>query len=543
MEHTTITSLRKAGRLVDAWHLAHQKLMENSDDRTYNLNMAWVYYDFLKMAIGKNKPGDVTKIVDKIKSLNIPENDHMFFDSCSWQLGKWVFALARQPEKNMHRAYQLFEAIMHFNFTKPEKGYSFLLKAFLKIFKAHYNFLAFADWWGFENLTDEDKKPGSFNNKKTMSLAENCYLNYAKVLSARFAIKTENTGDEMPIKPEKIKGFVEVLETQIQNYPGFLNYYLARIYIGLQEKKAALRVILPFVLQKQNQFWVWELMADIFIDDPIKQMNCLCTALSCKTKPEFLVNTRQKFIRLLVSEKKYAEAKTEVDQLVKTRGANGWKIPDEIVNCRNQDWYSRAKHNGNNKAFYNAFSNPSVILFPGQKPIKAVVEWVDNKTGRLGFIVSKQFHGILSFKNQIKHVLPGRVIEVHFTGISQIIQQVKRNYNSGYDKQKLKCTAVQIRLSDNQKNTSFLKPINGRFKSLQGKSFGFVNGVFVDSRLLKMGAIINNKPVTGLSVLSYNKKRNAWGFKAVQLFPEEKVTRTSISINATGLHKPALSLQ
>jgi hypothetical protein len=543
MKESTITSLRKAGRLVDAWHLADLRLQENKNDQKNNLNMAWVYYDFLKAAINKNKIADVTKIIDKINHLNISTSEHLFYDNCAWQIGKWIFNLALNPEKNRYQAYLLFESIKQFNFSKPEKSYSFLLKAFLKIFKGHFNFLAFVEWWGFENLIDEDKKPGSYNDKKVMSLAESGYLNYAKVLCSHFEKENDHAGNKRPVKTEKIKRFAKTLEIQALNYPGFLNYYLSRIYLVLEEKKAAFKAILPFVLQKQNQFWVWELMADIFSDDRKKQMNCLCTALTCKTKPEFLVKTRQKFIRLLVLEKKYIEAKTEIKLLVKTREANGWKIADEIVDYKNQDWYIGANQNGNNKSLYATFSNPSAILFPGRKPIIAVVEWVDNKSERLGFIVSKHFHGTLSYKDRLKHVVPGRVIEVHFAGISQIILQVKRNYNNSHENQKLKCSAVQIKISESKKPTHLIKPFSGPFKAGRGNSFGFINGVFIDSGLVKRSTIVNNQFVSGLAIISFNKKRNTWGYKAVELFDENKMRDTTVLRNARRLHKPKLSLQ
>jgi hypothetical protein len=51
----------------------------------------------------------------------------------------------------------------------------------------------------------------------------------------------------------------------------------------------------------------------------------------------------------------------------------------------------------------------------------------------------------------------------------------------------------------------------------QGNAFGFVDDNFVEPRLIAKSKLADDTAVTGKAVLSFNSKKNQWGWKAVEV--------------------------
>ncbi len=180
MSFKEVKELRQSGKLDEALKMAEQDLEKSLDDIWYKRSIAWVYYAFLKKNATQDKFKDFLEILDKLNNLALPEDEKMVFDKSAFQIGKVLFELGEKPQNIEYRKVnQLFETIKNFHFTKPSEAYSFLYKAFHKCYKNWDNYIAFADWWGFENFREENFLPQEFKGKKIMATVEQAYIAYS----------------------------------------------------------------------------------------------------------------------------------------------------------------------------------------------------------------------------------------------------------------------------------------------------------------------------------------------------------------------------
>lgn len=144
--------------------------------------LAWVYYEYLKINCKPEKYSSFKDYLNKIKELQLPQDEKMVFDSCVWQVGRIIYALQKQENIDFKKINEIFEIIKDFHFTKPSEGYSYLYKAFHTLNENWDKYLDFADWWDFENFRSEDYLNEEFNGRQIMSIVERAYIAYAKNL-------------------------------------------------------------------------------------------------------------------------------------------------------------------------------------------------------------------------------------------------------------------------------------------------------------------------------------------------------------------------
>ena len=76
---------------------------------------------------------------------------------------------------------------------------------------------------------------------------------------------------------------------------------------------------------------------------------------------------------------------------------------------------------------------------------------------------------------------------------------------------------AEITLTKNNFETEVLKSFEGIFEQLSGKDFGFCDHVFIDTRILKNLDLANGDHIHGTAIISYNKRREEWGWKAIKI--------------------------
>ena len=137
----------------------------------------------------------------------------------------------------------------------------------------------FFDWWNLDNLTPEDYTP-YINQKgqKIMTLAERAFIANSKAL-----LRLNDLG--------RIEEFLPKLDNLINThqemmYPG---YFYGKLLLALgSNSDEALKVIIPFARKKITEFWVWQLLSDVFTNDEDKQLACLLRAVHCRTQETWL---------------------------------------------------------------------------------------------------------------------------------------------------------------------------------------------------------------------------------------------------------------
>lgn len=499
MPSKEITELRKAGRLEEALEMAKAELLADPESIWPKRNISWVYYGYLKVNAAPEHFDTFLSFLKEVKNLQLPEDEKMLFDTVSWQIGKLCFALSKQEVQDFNKFNLLFHTFKDFHFTKPSESYSFLFKAFHKGLKDSDNYTEFSDWWDFKNFMPEDyQKERMPNGKEMMSIVEQAYIAYAKHL-----LPKQNYFETAVLDKEKILAFMHSLDKIIEEHPYYQYppYFKAKLLLALGDKKNTLSALLPFAKKKRNDFWVWEVLSEAFSDDEEKVLACYCRALSCNSHEEMLIKLRQKMAVIFVQRKLYDEAKTEVEFLVKARSENKWKIPNEVTNWQSQDWYKNATAKKSNFDFYkNYFGIADALLFSDEKEEMVFVDFVNKDRKILNFISSDEKVGFFKYDRFLQSVRIGDVLKVRFQSGNK--EGLYKIYTVG-------------KHNDEKFKERFLKDVKGRINIPEGKTFGFINDVFVHPDTIKKMNLENGLTVSGQAIKSYNRVKNQLSWKMI----------------------------
>lgn len=510
MSFKEIKELRQAGKLDEALQMANQALEADSVNIWNKRNAGWVHYEYLKKYASIEHYDSFKKHLLMIKDLNLPEGEDMMFNQCAWQIGSLVFALQKQEPLDYGKINEVYDIIKHFHFKKPSEPYSFIYKSFHGGHQNWSKYLEFADWWDFANFRSEDFLEEEYKGRRNMSTVEKAYIAYSKKLYEGEPI--DATGQNWGINKPKIEQFMPKLEKVVDDYPGYQYpaYYMAKLLLVLGDKENGLSAFLPFAKEKRNNFWVWQLMSEIFEDEEIK-FACYCKALNLKTREDFLVKMRQEFAAILIDKKLFDEAKTEINIVVETRTKNEWKIPGQISHWMEQDWYKGAKSKLNNQKLYSEHLNKAdEILFQDTPEEIVVVEYVNVHKSMLNFVKDKNKHGFFNYSNQLDKPQIGDILRVRFRG----------DGDNGFFK------VLTAKQAEPNTPTDAIKNIEGVIKVIPPRNFGFVEDVFVDPQLIINHNLKDSESVECKALLSYNKKKKEWGWKAIEInsFINQKTT-------------------
>lgn len=497
MQAKGIKELRLAGRLEEALKLAKDELQFEPDNDLFKRNISWVYYDFVKRNNTPEHFEEFISWITEIINLNLSFEEVLLFEKLSWQVGKMIFGIINSKSHDFEKGIRLFEVIKVVNFTRPTEGYSFMFKAFHKLFKETDYYIQFADWWGFNYFISSDyHKEILANGKEVMSLVEQAYITYAKHL-----LPKKNSAGEIIFDKENVKLFLIELSAIIELYPQYQYpaYFKAKLLLALGDKNNMLESLLPFAKKKRNDFWVWEILAEAFSTEPEKAFACYCKALTCKSPEEMIVNLRQKMARLFISKKLYNEAKTEIELLVNTRSAHNYKIPSVVSNWQIQNWYKTAISSISNISFYKTYVPIAEALLFNDVPEEIViVEFVNADKKMLNFIASENKFGVLKYDRFFSNVKVGDTLKVRFKG----------DNNEG-----LHQLYTAIKVDDIAFEKQFIKELQGEVRIPAGKSFGFIDDIFIHPSLVKKYKLADGIQFTGKAIKSYNQEKKQWGWK------------------------------
>ena len=494
-----IKELRQSGKLEEAITMAKAELETQPDNIWGKRNISWVYYDYLKQNVASVDLDAFISHLTEIKNLELPAEEKMLFDNLSWQIGSIIFKTLGTDNIQHMKLKHLIEISQSFEYTKPSEGYSFLFKAFHKALKEMDKYISFADWWGFENFRTEDYQKETLpNGKEVMSIVEQAYIAYAKHLLPKQSYEGEIIFDKVKAS-EFIQKLIELDEKHTEyQYPA---YFIAKLLLAIGDKENMLVHLLPFAKKKRNDFWVWEVLAEAFSNEPEKVFACYCKALSCKSSEEMLVGLRQKMASILISKQNYNEAKTEIELVVKARSEHTYRIPGEIVNWQSQEWYKNATVQRSNLDFYKKYiPEADSILFYDIPEELIIVEFVNADKKILNFIVSESKYGYLKYDRFFREVKIGDVIKVRFqSGSNEGMHQLYTAFKTN---------------DENFKKQFFIE-VEGQVKIQEGKPFGFLKDIFIHPSLVSKLNLKDGMSFKGNAMKTFNKEKKQWTWKLI----------------------------
>lgn len=495
-----IKELRQSGKFEEALELALSELQQAPDNIWAKRNLSWVYYEYAKLNCSLEKFGSFCENLKSILELQLPEEDKMVFDNTGWLVVKLGFALSRENNLELSKFDELFNLIKEFHFSKPSEIYSSLYKMFHKVYKNTDKYVAFADWWDFENFRSEDFNVETLPNGNTvMALVEQAYIAYAKQLLPKQIMPGIILFNE-----EKATLFLSKLDNIAELHPEYQYppYFKAKLLLALGDQDNVLSSLLPFAKKKRNDFWVWEILSEAFPNDKEKIFACYCKGLLCPAPEKMTTNLRAKIIPFFIEKHLWNEAKTEIDNLIEIRNKNSWKISDNIAAYQNTDWYKKANRKRDNKQVYNQYAFiAEAILFSDIPEESIIVEFVNSDKKILNFISSENKTGFFKYDRFLKAIHIGETLKVRF---------LKKESNG------LHQVATAKKTDDSTLKQKYIKDFEDIIRIRENNKFGFVGDIFVMPSLCDKYHLSDGDMVKGQAIKSFNEKKNQWGWKAYE---------------------------
>ena len=488
-----ITALRKAGQLTEAFDLATELLTAEPDNVWTKRAMGWVRFERLK-AVAKSKASD--EFIQEWVALSAlvadnPADETMLTNQAVWQAVSHLFSLGVSTKVN-EVLNVAFASVQHWSFERPSDLYSALLRAFLKAGKTWSGLGEFLTWWQLSNLRAEDYLPGITNDgKKMMSTAEQAYIAYAK----QVLLHPESTA---------IRMLIADLETLHEQHPEYQYppYYQAKLLVATGSKEEAMTALLPFARRKEREFWLWDLLADLYDDEPEKAIACLCRAVSCPTQEKFLVNARLSLAVKLNEIGKLNEALTELTKSIKARQDEGWNVVASYSGAVEKLVGKGAVILDNNKALYRQYRPIADELLYADIPEQiGVVAFLNTDKKVAHFNISRTVSGHFKYEGSMARVQPGNFVAVRL--------EERTGKDGNY------WVPLSAKLTEQVPSEDVFKIFSGPVKRFDGKGFEFVDNVFISPALLK--DFESASTLNGSALWSFDKWKNKHVWNAIIL--------------------------
>ena len=528
-----IKALRESGELKEALKLALQEYDQDKTNIWGKRNLVWVYYDMLKSFQGNlDEKENVLEVLDNIEKLGLPTNENLFFQQLAWFIGKYLFQIHKSQlgqEEKFKLAGEIFEKIKTFSFEKSS-GTSFLIKALHSSFKnkntgncdfCDYGkkYIDFIAWIGFERFSEEDFSPVEVNGRKIISFVEQFIIEYSKVL-LKGDHRSEKTSPEpgllitdqgkrilVPIPiifDEQLIGdfliFLNQIEIKYSDYQYTL-FYKSKLLLAIQRYDAAKASLIPFVKKKRNEFWAWDLLSEVFQNDLEMQIACLSKALMQNAKDSFLVNVHLKLGSLLVQKEEFTLANIEYNLAISIRKKYNWKLTRELIEIQNEDWFEEIEQGSNNIDFYRSQSElAEELLFKDHEVHTIVIDNLNKSKSIANFVKDQSLHGFFSYKHLKEKPRYGEAYVVRMSKIG----------SEGFHK------IVTIQKGSIE-NSKAVQSFSGVIRIPENKNFGFVDDAFISPDTVDKYGLEDSNSIDGLKILSYNKKKQTWGWKVLQI--------------------------
>lgn len=488
-----IITMCKNGQLDAALDAAKAELEKSPQDVWAQRAMGWALYYAVREEIAQQRKDDALSYAELLLKLNMldGEQDSMIFDSLLWKLCE----LLKQAQKDDFAFADRVFGLLSVRQLNASQAYSVLLKNFLA-FKGWPKMMQCLEWWNLDKLQPEDYKPFKLENgRSVMALAEQAYIAYAKGLL--------QSGDK-----ERIRAFVPKMEKLMDGcpemtYPG---YFCGKLLMATGAgRDEALKAVMPFVHKKQTEFWVWQLLSEIYKEDITLQLACLLRAVHCKTQETFLGKVRMKLANLYCMQGDYNRARYQTDAVGVCCQRQGWHVPYDVQDLMRRPEMQQAVADGTPSVDYKGITN-RILMSDAERHIAAVT-YVDAEAKRAHLIYGYHKHLAVPIRKLGMPVQTGMLIWLYLLPERDGNPKV-----AGTDK------GVTERDLD---GVGYIKTFSGAVTRKEGADFGFLNegktSCYIGKQLVRQYNLSNGSVAGVVAALVYNKQKDLWNWAAIRV--------------------------
>lgn len=487
-----ITEMCRQGKVNEAYATAKQDLELQPQDVWKQRGMAWALYYSIKKSVAERNRDAVLEHIKEIIGLNMLDmaNDAMIFDNVVWKIAEVIGSLSDNEVTVLDTIFQIIKPL-RFN---QSKGYSFLLKSVLR-HGEWAQLLNFIEWWNLDSLMQEDYQQFQMENgRKLMSLAEQAYISYARIL-----LRTHDAA--------RINEFLPKIEKLTDDYPDMMypGYFCGKLMMSMgAELQDTLKRVLPFVRKKVSEFWVWQLLSELYHEDTDMQTACLLRATKCNSKEVFLGKVRMKLASLYIKANDYNRARYHIDCITRCYLSQGWRLPYEVQDWIRMPWFQTSRADDTTNVDYMQMTDN--ILCTGANTCIAIVTYVDTVNKRASIVYGYKQRTMVRLGQIRKRVNEGTILEIAWMPVNGDRMNILR---ADY--------AEKSRIAD----VGHIHLLQGTVQKRNDKPFAFVRqndkSYFVPPALVSRSRISDGDGVTGIAVFNYNNKKGEWTWSCVSI--------------------------
>ena len=394
-----VFSLRKQGRLQEAYDLAHLALEQGDRDEWLRIALGWVLIDLIKnpgldanekqQYMEELKPIQIEsesfqaikervlhfaspfgQLISQAKQLSNEQHHHeavnyylkalqMEPESVPVNLGlgwQYYYLCRDELQKEHPDAVRVKRWLANYYRLRvheaPSPLHSQMLRMACKLHKvpsSNLNFYKFLRCWDIKNFQPEDSNP---YGKSPTSLKEN-----AISLAAKDLIETKD------YEPEDVNQMIELLDAASAEFTQNLwfDWYLSKLYLKIGNRDESLKKAVKVARVKNREYWIWEWIGDFYQHDGmLEPIVFYAKALTLQKDLDFICNLKVKFAQELLKKELFAQAQCEL-LAVKNHAT---KLSSAAKELMNQPWMQQEVTVTDNTDLYLKFAQKSdEVLF------------------------------------------------------------------------------------------------------------------------------------------------------------------------------------
>ncbi len=429
-----------------------------------------------------------------------------------WCLYRLLAELAPRPDPDVDLVNKCFNIYKRFEILGPSNLHAQMLRIALYFKDVDgVDLLDFLHGWNFSHFREEDYAPFKTGTGTIIpSLCERAYLTYSRVLVSSMRSNDPNTVEKAK---EYSQEFLPLLEEVLEKLPRNVWLPYARTLLMSQlGKPQRVQMELVHLLKTQNnQFWAWASLAESLAMEgrDNEALACYSKAFLLPAQGELASHVRESFAGLLIKQRLYNEARTEIEQVIRNRKkkGDGSKAMQAWVE---EEWYKNARYAPMNKMLYIRHAGRADALLWADLPDSvAIVTHVDPERGVFFFAVDKKIGGKHNIKGPFIKVKVGDILAIKLREAETEMGKAWKVVGGRFEKEKFPKDICQI--------------INETIQIPYGRDFGFMkpSNIYVGADLVKRHRLYDGQNLKGIALLSYNKAKAEWGWKLIAIAGDE----------------------
>lgn len=298
----------------------------------------------------------------------------------------------------------------------------------------------------------------------------------------------------------------------------FLQWSLAKAYLLVGEADKAKDIILHLLQSKPSSFWLWNGLAETMAGDHDMALSCYAKSLTHQCDLQFNGRAKLGLIQELVALGQYDVASAEVQALHAYRTKEGHKIGEALNQYMHASWYvpdSPAVDAG----FYKDHSLVAAKLLNTFLPTTiGVVTYISEKAHK-AFIVAEGDKLLTYHYDDAASIHEMDVVSAVYTTYE------RPDGTTGFQ-------AVSCEITDQEAPSTLIKQFGEKIKVIgSGMAFTVKHNVFIDKQLVEQHQLMNGDVVSLTAIRSFNKKKNSWGWQAVDIDSIHRADDTSEDVS------------